>query len=418
MTAIATRARAHDEMPMGSGSPHVWQFRARFRRNAFGWRSQPAVLRVRQAVGEIKKVARRDPMLAADGAITLLERLSPALERVDSSSGAIGTAVNNAIAELVPIMSEAPADARTRERWLERLWLAHEADQIPYIEVLADYWGELCVSKEVASRWADRLIGATRRDLGADKRVGAYFHGTSACLSAMYSAGRYEELIELVAGDQIWHYKSWGVRALAAMGSKSEAIRYAEDCRSPWTTDAAFDRLCEEILLSSGLVDEAYRRYGLSANRGPNYLATFRALVKKYPHQAPPDILRDLVASTPGEEGKWFAAAKELGLYQEALALAGKSPCDPKTLTRASRDLVDKEPEFALSAGLLALDWLVKGYGYEITGGDVWMAYTAAMNAAARLRKRGEIQEKIKQLVTGEHADCSVRHVLGREVGV
>ena len=106
---------------------HTWEFTARFRRHAFGWRSQPAIQRVKQAVSEIKMVARGDPVLAADGAVTLLERLSPALEHVDSSSGAIGTAVNHAIAELVSIIANAPADARTRATWLERLWSAHEA---------------------------------------------------------------------------------------------------------------------------------------------------------------------------------------------------------------------------------------------------------------------------------------------------
>ena len=79
---------------------HKWEFKARFRRHAFGWKSQPAIQRVKQAVSEIRKVARYDPVLAAEGAVTLLERLSPALEPVDSSSGSIGTAVNNAIAEL------------------------------------------------------------------------------------------------------------------------------------------------------------------------------------------------------------------------------------------------------------------------------------------------------------------------------
>ena len=100
---------------------HKWTFRARFRRNAFGWRSQPAIQRVRQAVSEIKKVARKDRVLAADGAVSFLERVSPALQRIDSSSGAIGTAVNKAIAELVPIIASAHADTRTREAWLERL---------------------------------------------------------------------------------------------------------------------------------------------------------------------------------------------------------------------------------------------------------------------------------------------------------
>ena len=90
---------------------HRWQFVSRFRRGAFGWKSQPAILRVRQAVSEIKKVARRDPGLGAEGAVRLLERVSPALEHVDSSSGAIGTAVNHAIEELVAIIARAPADA-------------------------------------------------------------------------------------------------------------------------------------------------------------------------------------------------------------------------------------------------------------------------------------------------------------------
>ena len=71
---------------------HPWQFKTRFRRRAFGWRSQPAVQRVREAVSEIKQMTRTDRIVAADGAVTLLERMSPALEQVDSSSGAIGYA--------------------------------------------------------------------------------------------------------------------------------------------------------------------------------------------------------------------------------------------------------------------------------------------------------------------------------------
>jgi hypothetical protein len=121
---------------------HRWEFKPRFRRHAFGWRSQPAIQRLKQAVAEIKKVARTDAVLATEGAVVLIERLSPALEHVDSSSGAIGTAVNNAIATLVPLIAGAPADAKTRATWLERLFGAHAEDQIPYIESLADHWGE------------------------------------------------------------------------------------------------------------------------------------------------------------------------------------------------------------------------------------------------------------------------------------
>lgn len=395
---------------------HKWEFKARFRRQAFGWKSQPAVQRVKQAVGEIKSVARKEPVLAAEGAVVFLERLSPALEHVDGSSGAIGTAVNNAIAELVPIITGAPADAKTRATWLERMWGAHAADQIPYIELLADHWGELCASQEVASAWADRLLGITRMSLSPDPNLRGHFHGTSACLSSLYRAERYQEIVDLVAAERIiWSYKRWAVKALAAMGKMSEAICYAESCRDPWASDVDIDGLCEEISLSSGLVEEAYERYGLRANRGRTYLATFRAVAKKYPHKRPAEILADLVETTPGDEGKWFAAAKEAGLYDEAIALASCTPCDPKTLTRAARDHSDDQPAFATQAGLLALHWLVQGYGYDITSSDVWAAYSSTMKAAEKHGTAVEVRERILRMVAERPG--FVAQILGRELG-
>src|SRR5665213_2924155 len=202
-----------------------------------------------------------------------------------------------------------------------------QVDEIPYIERLSDHWGELCASKEIASTWADRLVGLTRMALSPDKSFRGHFHGTSACLSALYRAERFDELIDLLRVDTIWPYKRWAVRALAAKGQQAEAIRYAESSRSPWASDLEVDSVCEEILLSSGLIDEAYR-YGARANRGGTYLATFRAVSKKYPHKPAGEILADLVKTTPGDEGKWFAAAKDVGLYDDALALASRTPCD------------------------------------------------------------------------------------------
>ena len=137
-------------------TPHKWQFKARFRRHSFGWRSQSAIKRVKEAVSEIKKVARKDKVLAAEGAVSFLEKVSPALEHVDSSSGAIGTAVNNAVVALVEIIASAPADQKLRQKWLERLFEAHADDEIPYIELLADHWGELCVTPE---RFVTKILG-------------------------------------------------------------------------------------------------------------------------------------------------------------------------------------------------------------------------------------------------------------------
>ncbi|MGH9010655.1 MAG: hypothetical protein ACRDYF_12525 [Acidimicrobiia bacterium] len=397
---------------------HRWEFRARFRKHAFGWRSQPAVGRVKEAVSEIKRVARRDPALGAEGAVLFLERVSAALERVDGSSGAIGTAVNRAVAALVPIIAAAPVDSASREAWLERLWAAHEADRMPYIECLGDDWGELCGSKELASAWADRLVGITRTALSPDKSLRGFFHGTSACLSSLYGAERYDEILDLLRVDTIWPYRRWAVLALAAMGEKAEALRYAESCRGRWTHDADVDAIGEEILLSSGLADEAYRRYGLRANQKGTYLATFRAVVKKYPHKPQAEILADLVGTTPGQEGKWFAAAKDAGLHEEAIALASRSPCDPKTLTRAARDLADSQPGFAVAAGLLALHWLARGYGYDITSADVRAAYSSTMHAAESQGFGTETRQRVKQLVAEEAPGGFVTSVLGKELGL
>ncbi len=73
---------------------HPWQFASHFRRHAFGWQSNLPIQRIKEALSEIKQIAQLDSVLAAEGAVILLEKLSPALAHVDSSSGAIGTAVN------------------------------------------------------------------------------------------------------------------------------------------------------------------------------------------------------------------------------------------------------------------------------------------------------------------------------------
>ena len=139
-------------------SAHTWIFAARFRRNAFGWRSDKPILRIKEAISEIKQIARKDPVLAAAGAVSLLEKLSPALEAVDSSSGAIGSAVNRAIDTLVPIIAKADVNQATRQKWLERLWDAIQNDGMSYIEGLGESWGELCASTEMASTWVDELL--------------------------------------------------------------------------------------------------------------------------------------------------------------------------------------------------------------------------------------------------------------------
>ncbi len=399
---------------------HRWTFAARFRARAFGWRSQPAIKRIEEAVSEIKKVARKEPVVAAEGAVRFLEKVSPALERVDSSSGAIGAAVNRAIDAVVPIIARAPVDAKTRQRWLERLWAAHEADTIPYIEALGDAWGELCGSPEVASEWADRLAPFVEMASSSDPKLGGFFHGTSACLSCLLAAGRYEELLDLIERAHLrwWPDRGYGVRALAAMGRIDEAIEYAEASCGPSDT-IRVACLCEEILLAAGRIEEAYDRYAIMANQATTRLATFRTIARKYPSKDPVEILADLIRSTPGDEGKWFATARRLGLRDLAVRLADRSPCDPRTLNRAARDHVGDDPSFALEVALASLRWLAEGWGYDITDLDVHEAYDYAMKAATILGCEPQTRARVLELVATDRAQAVfVRQVLAARLGL
>jgi hypothetical protein len=313
-------------------SVHKWVFPARFRTGAYSWKaSRLACQRLREAVSEIKKVAKKDPLIGAEGAVRLMEKIWPALEHVDSSSGALGSAVNKTLGDLIPIVIEAPADEKTRNNWLDRLWQAMEDDGVDYLTPVGDRWGELCGSPEAAGRWADELV-STLRSCWSDPNPGGYFHGATACLSCLLATGRYGELLDLLELPRYpsWHYRRYGVEALLALGRKAEAVQYAEASRGLNQPDSVIDQACEEILISSGLHDEAYRRYGLSAAVGNSYIARFRSVAKRYPMKDKFQILSDLVAATPGQEGKWFATAKELGFYDLALELADRSPCDPK----------------------------------------------------------------------------------------
>ena len=180
-----------------------------------------------------------------------------------------------------------------------------------------------------------------------------------------------------------WHYRVWDAKTLAKMGRHADAIRYAEGSKgvnAPLTAIAAF---CEGVLLDAGFADEAYARYAVEATYATTNLATFKAIVKKYPHMPRETILRDLVASQPGHEGKWFAAAKDAGFFELAIELANRSPSDPRTLRRAARDFAVERPEFAVAAGMTALRGIANGLGYDITGINV-LAASEALMAAAR----------------------------------
>ena len=395
-----------------------WAFRTRFRRSAFGWKaSRLAIGRLQEALIEIRAAARIDPARAGEGAVLLLEKLSPALCQIDSSSGALGNATYATVQELVPLISNAPVSATVRKKWLDRLFEAIQEDDPPYIESLGDHWGNLCGTQELASAWADQLLPTLKNVLLERKRgTYAFFSGTTLCYSALFKADRQDQILELLDMDPhpIWPYLIWGARVLTTRGQIDEAIAYLRERAGSTTSEAAIACFAEEELLKAGRRADAFNQYALLANQANTHLATFRALAKKYPELAKDKLLAHLVASTPAEPGKWFATAKTLKLFEQATRLAWASPCDPKTLNRAARDHLKTQPAFAMQCALAALHWMSTGHGYELTGLDVQEAHRLAIEAASQTQQTEQAHTTIAQmLATDKQTTTWMKQSLG-----
>jgi len=285
----------------------AWTFAARFRRGAFGWKSDRAIKRLKEAVSEIRAVARKDPALAAEGAVRLVEKLSPAFESVDDSSGRLQGVIRQAFDVLIPLIGSANVPAKARQRWLERLWQAVLDDEMPWIERLGDDWGVLCGSPEVASAWADEFLPTLRPAWSPEASGHGWFPGATACLSCLFTAGRHAELLVLLESPRtlgMWDYHQWGVKALLVHGHRQEALAMAEHCHQKNRHRSEIAGVCESILIDMDLRDVAYRQYAQVAHQATTNLSTLRAIAARYPEKDKGQILADLVAATLGSEGK------------------------------------------------------------------------------------------------------------------
>lgn len=366
-----------------------WQFKTKFRANAYGWRgSKLAITRLKEAVREIRTVAKADPVAAGDGCVALMERLWPAFQHIDTSSGALANAIHKALEELIPLLIAAPAGKDTRAKWLERLFEAVQEDGVDYLDPVAERWGEIARDPDLVNHYADMLLGRMR-EAWADRQRYNHVVGSKICLSCLLEAGRYEELRGLLAlrPFRFWPDNRFEADALLRQGLWQEALAYAEASRSKTGgafSDHAIDCYCEDILIRQGRSDEAYGRYGLASALGTTNLATYRALARKYPERDPRQMLIDLI-ETRGSKGKWFAAAKDAGFLDIAISCATAPDADPSTLVRAARDFAGKQPEFAMAVGMLAIRSLLSGGGYEPLLSESASAVRHIMAAAASI---------------------------------
>lgn len=388
---------------------YKWTFKSRFRANAYGWKGTAlATKRLKEAVSEIKKVAKSDPVTAANGAVSLMERIWPSLQGIDGSSGALGSAVNRTLETLIPLLIEAPADKKTRSKWLERLYEAVQEDGVDYLSPIQDQWGAICGDNHLTNEWADRLLPLVRKAWSSDE-FGGWVKGASLCLSCLVATERYEELHQLLSlqSFRFWPFDKFWAQALLQQGQIDAAIEFAESCRkeNPGYDDGAIVEFCEQTLFDAGRSDEAYDCYAIQATRATTNLATLRQVAKKYPDRDARQILLDLIEAC-GSKGKWFAAAKTASCLDVALDCAADTWADPATLIRAARDFAEKDANFAAEVALCAIKNLLAGGGYEPTNLDVIRAYRHLVEAADKCGRSEWAEEELDQVIArGTTAD-------------
>jgi len=410
-------------MPQGDRSDRPararrWVFVGRLRPRALGWRSARAAgERVRDAVLEIRAAAREDPLLAAGGAVRLIERLEPALENV-AGSRALGAAVRRALSELIPLICGAPAGLELRSAWLARLWEAYCASHLELLEPLGERWGELCAEPQLAAQYADLLVPLLDEHLDAasDDSL-ALAHLAEPCLGALLAADRPRAVLALLARAprSAWHLRRHGVHAVLALSGPDAAVDYAESSRSPRFPehDQPIDRACESILLAAGRTADAWHRYALPLARRNPGLATFRRLAATYPGDERA-LLVDLIAAVPARAASWFATAAHLGHLDLALELAHRLPCEPRAVARSTRDHLATHPHFALALALASLRWLACGHGPSVTALDVQRTHSLALSAARRLGLLTPVRAEIRAIVVSATDGGFVRESLRR----
>ena len=161
---------------------HKWAFKPGMRAGAYSWKSSAkAIDRLKSASSEIRAVARADPTAAAEGVIALAQRIWPAFEHIDTSSGALGNAVRRTLEDLLPILIEAPADEKTRAKWLGQIREAILDDGVDYLALIADRFGQIAAYPALMNLHADRDLDMIRAAWADHAR---FSHVTTGILSS------------------------------------------------------------------------------------------------------------------------------------------------------------------------------------------------------------------------------------------
>ncbi|MBD3420940.1 MAG: hypothetical protein GF398_12545 [Chitinivibrionales bacterium] len=76
-----------------------------------------------------------------------------------------------------------------------------------------------------------------------------------------------------------------------------------------------------------------------------------------------------------------------------------KYDVEPKTLTTACKDYIEKSSDLSLKFGLMALQKYADGYGYEPEYSDVRKCYDYVLQAASNAGKTDDVNQKVQVMV-------------------
>lgn len=160
LSLVIKRPLAAGKGPTGwraKSHTNKWAFKLGMRAGAYSRKSSAKVVeRLKTASSEIWAVARTDPATVAEGVIALAQRIWPAFEHIDTSSGALGNAVHRTLDELLLILINAPADEKTRAKWLEQLREAIMDDGVDYLAPIADRFEEIAAYPALMKKFLSR----------------------------------------------------------------------------------------------------------------------------------------------------------------------------------------------------------------------------------------------------------------------
>ena len=155
------------------------------------------------------------------------------------------------------------------------------------------------------------------------------------------------------------------------------------------TAHARFAQECEAILLSYGLVEEAYTRYLREAHRLDPSPAAFLSVAERYRPRQPAEVLVALASGDPLGSARWFDAAVDLGEWDIARSFLGSGPTTSAGVLRAALAHSGTAPAFSLACALAAVKAMAQGAAFKTVRRER-REFRAAVKRAAQRCPAGE----------------------------